>query len=422
MSNGNPIEDTEITIDTDLGVMEPWFSFQPGKQFTMPKGQQRFIVKMTVVVPEDAKLQEYEGVVRFRASDKEVVPTGVSIVKGVIMVTKIKVTNTTVKRLVIETINIPTVIAGNPIKLEIKARNEGNITAAPQKVILKVLSRKDESLLETLEFSDLLEITPWKSGQMVAEFPTKLGLGAYIGKVEIYLDDETVLKEDRIIFDIVEEKKPVEKQQAVAEVTKTSALPVAFSAITSQPGQIMLGLGVLMAVALLTVVIIRRQKAKKIQDRQSTPASVSGKAPVSVKTTKRKHHKALFPVFLLFITGLWAGTYAAKLYIIDGSALSLVTPAPRQQAEKPTALAQTAQPNQEQQVLGETTGQPLTVSKAQTPEYLVYEEPNTDSVVIYTAQEGDEFSVVAYKDKWYQVKLDNGETGWLQSTSIKSGK
>ena len=54
------------------------------------------------------------------------------------------------------------------------------------------------------------------------------------------------------------------------------------------------------------------------------------------------------------------------------------------------------------------------------PRYVVYIEPDTNSEVVYTAMENEEFDVIEETEDWYKVSLEDGNTGWLQKAIVKS--
>jgi hypothetical protein len=51
--------------------------------------------------------------------------------------------------------------------------------------------------------------------------------------------------------------------------------------------------------------------------------------------------------------------------------------------------------------------------------YPVYINDNTDSEIIYYAQENEELSVFDQNEFWYGVRLPNGDQGWLLKANVK---
>jgi hypothetical protein len=48
----------------------------------------------------------------------------------------------------------------------------------------------------------------------------------------------------------------------------------------------------------------------------------------------------------------------------------------------------------------------------------IREAPNTDSGIVFTAQQGDELKVIDKRGSWYKVRTGSGTTGWVHSSLV----
>lgn len=63
VSRSNANESTRITVEPDLGEIESWFTFSPGKEFIFEAGAVRKDFQITIKVPQDTELKEYTGII-----------------------------------------------------------------------------------------------------------------------------------------------------------------------------------------------------------------------------------------------------------------------------------------------------------------------------------------------------------------------
>ena len=69
--------------------------------------------------------------------------------------------------------------------------NIGNIPVSPSKVVFRIYEKSGNVLLEETENIGKIEkVDPFATKKIFAEIPTRLPAGSYIGRFEIYNDDE----------------------------------------------------------------------------------------------------------------------------------------------------------------------------------------------------------------------------------------
>lgn len=217
LSQSEPNEDIKVTITTDVGDANDWFSFKPGKEFTIPAGQSQFPIEVVINVPSDASLDQFKGAVRFTAvpADQERVG-GVSIAKGGRLDVDLITTNKDVGDLLVRLIDIQDLDEGDSLNVDMKIENKGNVTDAPDKVTLEILDL-NQNPLESLEATEFDTIEPSETKTIQAKFYPTVGIGEFFGIVKVYYNDE-VLREERLVFNInkkIEAKDTKEESESV---------------------------------------------------------------------------------------------------------------------------------------------------------------------------------------------------------------
>lgn len=407
LSQGDPIEDITVSIEPDLGEMDSWFSFEPGKTFTIPKGQQRFPIKVKVTVPNDAALKEYEGVIRIKALNNESQQTGVSIVKGVVLETKIKTTNISVTRLVVEALSFLDMVPGDPLKLSMRIRNEGNVDAAPSKVVLDILDFKQEKI-DTLESNDIKTVAAGTTGETIVTFDHSLEPGSYFAIAKVYLN-KTVLREEQLAFSI---KAPrVGEEKVVETVALTS------DTIDSQfPFDLKSPEGVIAVLLALLIFCVTTVATAKILNKKI----VAWKKIALIALTLLI---GIPLVALAFLLPLEKKSPAVDQKQEMSTEVSVTVPTPEATASgavqgvSTEAVNKVSVPQEEEEQTN-----PTKVTHTKQGKYGVYQEDSYTSEIVYEASEGESLKVLDENEGWYLVSLPDGKQGWLPKTSVKTAK
>jgi hypothetical protein len=190
----DPVEDLNAELTLNLPGIESWFSTDRGSKFILPKGESQFKLRVTVRVPDDAKLGSYNGNVRIRTSSLEGPQTGVSLALGAQIDVNLKVVNEVfafnVKRVELFEaeegykkwwLDFP-----GKMKFAVYLENTGNVPASPYKVNFQIYDASGAQLLETTSNTNQIEtVLPFDTKKVIAYLPTWLPPGGYQVKYDI---------------------------------------------------------------------------------------------------------------------------------------------------------------------------------------------------------------------------------------------
>ncbi len=405
LSRSDPIEDLDIVIEPALNEISSWFKFEPGMSFTFPKGQQRFPFKVIIDVPQDAPLNQFEGVIRIKASESGSDSGGVSIVKGARLDVELMTTDIAVTDLLVRSMNMKDVGQYSPLELIAKIENVGNTSSSPDEVKVTVMDLNQQPIKE-LVTTEIEEIEPYTTKEVSAYFDDHgLEIGEYFGVGQI-IKDGSVLREERMVFRVTEGGE--------SRVTLDGG---------DQGSDRFTKENILSGLALLGLL----------------GALAYGFWRVLGKDKKYKKYEKIFNIVLAISLG----------FLVIGVMGIVLTNIPS--ADKPQTLETKEEieatadpessPNEDEdqaeltinegtesaQVQGISTDNsendnfnPLVVSNFEGEGYPIYQEPNYTSSIIQIANEGETFDVIDENSRWYQVVLSDGTSGWLPKSSIKS--
>jgi len=389
LSRTGSLEELDIYIEPDLGNIDSWFTFEPGETFKFGLGQRTTTFKVIVNVPEDADFDEYNGIVRVKAVPANQDVKGVSITQGVRVDAGLVVTEVTVRKLSILSVDALDAVQGNPIKIEIVGENQGNVAVSPT-IKAKILNLQMEEL-EEHELTDFGSIEPNKTSTLTADITSDLPIGEYFVEIQVLLDGE-VLREERLVVNILD---PV--QQVSEEDEKIPLISGIMDWIReNRTFIIFISFAILVALLIEMIAYIingklwEKEKFRKHQEK-----------PWALLLGSKKYTRAALSFGVGFIIFLALVLYPAVT--VDHT------------------------PGIESEIaMGETQGVEdydfsLTVFPSiEVPRYVVYQEANTESEVVYKAMEDEKFDVLEETEDWYQVSLENGEEGWLEKRFVKA--
>jgi hypothetical protein len=209
----DPNEDLKAEITIDASEIEKWISIEPGKEFILPKGELQVPMFVKVDVPKDAEFKNYKGYIRVRTSSVEAGEKGgVAITLGARIDIDLIVVKEEIFDFLVRRISIPNLEEGlkfwrfhfpGKIKVLMLIENKGNVKIAPSKVTLNVYDLTRKNLLQSSEDKTLKKIEPFETKEILAEFPTKLGVGQYYAEIKIFKGEE-ISEEGQTIFTIFE--------------------------------------------------------------------------------------------------------------------------------------------------------------------------------------------------------------------------
>lgn len=390
ISRSGSLGETDIIVEPDLGPINSWFTFKPGKVFRFPKGQRTIQFQVVVNVPETAEYKEYTGSLRLKAIPTDQAVKGVTVAQGLKVNAGLTLTEENIEKLAITAIDVGDIVKGNPVKVDVVARNEGNVESSPIAKI-KIMDLQ-MNVLEEQEISSLGSVKPNETKTLTGQFITKLDLGEYFIEVDVLLGDQSLRKE-KLVFKIVKEAP------AVADSTKkdstSSLLPIVTFLQNNQKYVLWVVVAIIAAI-IIYLLIDRLWKNKPAEEKEKVAAVALGS-----KSSTRQVLSIAFG-FLVFL-----GLFSAALSEIEVKE----TVVNDSKKEVQGAVDSTVKSEPMLNVLP---------SPASDVSYPVYSQPNTSSSVLYEAKDGETFKVLEISNGWYKVTLKDGSIGWISEASVKS--
>ena len=385
LSRSGSLEEMTITIQLSLGEVASWFTYEPGNTFIFERGETTKTFKIRVDVPSNADYQKYDGVIRITAAPAQADVAGVSITQGVRLDALLVVTKEDFRDLSITSIKALDSVEGKPIRIEIGAENKGNVDASPT-VKIKVMNLLME-VVEEHEIANFGFVKPNEKGTLVAEFTSKLPTGEYYIEVLVLLDGKELRKE-RLVFNIT--NIPSEDNQEDEEKPLFGQI----GSIISDYKDVAFYTAIASTIVLTSYLLIGKMWELK---GVSTMAN-KWWARLLGSTKYARLTLALFigiQVLLIIILFPLVKEKSRYLAVEDGNVQGI----------------------QDNTKKGPTVN---VIEGLENTGYIIYEEPDTSSKIVYTAQDGEKFSVTEEQGDWYKVLLQNNSYGWLQNSIVKS--
>ncbi len=201
----DPSTDLKATITIDVPGVSEWFQVVEGKEFLLPKGQQKVAMTVRVTVPDDADYKQYKGNIRIKTGSPDGAVSGgaVSISLGAQIDVDINVIDKKIRDFKVRKIGISDLNEGHKvgwlyfpgkIRFEMFIENLGNVPVAPSDVVFRIYEKTGNVLLEEIHNKGRIEkIDPFHTDTIFAELPTKLPSGSYLARFEIFNDKDVKL-------------------------------------------------------------------------------------------------------------------------------------------------------------------------------------------------------------------------------------
>lgn len=377
-------EETNIEIEIDAPNIKDWFSFDPGESFTIPSGQERFSLEITSTVPESAALKSYTGEIRIVGRPKDAEQEGdVSIIPGVVIDIDLKLTSKDVVDLQVLEVKSEDSEEGDPIKISVKFKNNGNVDTAPTKITLNLQDLKQKSL-EKLENDEIESIKAGGTKETLVTFSTDQEAGEYFGIVKVYYKDE-VLWDDRVVINITE-KKEIPIIEGQKEAAKTSNL-------------LWILIIILFAGGSLILIIIAQKKREETEPSKKAPTEEkSSIADIQIPA----------PLLILILFSFTFIIVFALYQVISGYR----TPSVEFKESEEEKV-------EEEYESTEVEGVKTSVVKDNKVYYKIFAENDASSEAIYLAKEGENFELIEESGDWYKIKLPHDGIGWVHVSSVK---
>lgn len=217
----------EITVEssTDSVDVSDWVRFEPGKSFTLPKGENQFKFKVLVDVPVDTEPGEYSAIMRLSAAPEELQEGIVNIAQGVRFDLMLTVTDEEIRTVKVRLAQVDSFPQSDPLKVKIKVQNEGNVEDAPNSLDLSVYDL-DNNLIETYSTTSIDTVKPYETDDVYVEFDHSLDVGDYYAEIAINYNEKDKFVEtsyftvtapldqppdEKVVYSTVESADNVEK-------------------------------------------------------------------------------------------------------------------------------------------------------------------------------------------------------------------
>ena len=189
-------------VSVDAPEIQDWITVVEGDRISMPRGEQKVPMTVRINVPGDADFSNYEGKIRIRTvpEDGQVSAGAVNISLGALVDIDLQVIDREIKDFRVRKVSVGELNEGHKflwlffpgkVRFDMSIENTGNVDVAPSRVELRIFDRSGKVLLEeTDNIGRIDELTPYATGDVMAEIPTRLPAGSYIARYQIYNDDE----------------------------------------------------------------------------------------------------------------------------------------------------------------------------------------------------------------------------------------
>lgn len=195
---GDPTVPLKATVIIDAPEIESWIEIIEGKEFVLPKGEQKVPMTVKITVPSDAKFKNYIGAIRVKtgATDDAVGTGAVNISLGAQIDVQLDVIDKKIKDFSVRKIGITDLNEGHKlgwlyfpgkIRFNMMIENTGNVDIAPSKVSFRIFDPTGTVLLEEVRNKGKIKtVAPYDTQEVIAEIPTRLPAGTYVARFEIF--------------------------------------------------------------------------------------------------------------------------------------------------------------------------------------------------------------------------------------------
>lgn len=201
----DPTTDLKATITLDTPGFSDWIEVNEGREFILPRGQQKTPMTVRVRVPDDAEFRTYSGALRIRTGpmDDQVAAGAVTISLGAQIDIEVNVIDRIIKDFKIRRVQVGDLNEGTKlgwlffpgkINFTMLLENTGNVEVTPSKVLMRIYDATGTVLLEETQHKGKLNrVKPFAVEDVYASIPTRLPAGTYKARYEVFNDDEVKL-------------------------------------------------------------------------------------------------------------------------------------------------------------------------------------------------------------------------------------
>ena len=211
---GDPNIPLKASVIIDAPGIEDWIEIVEGREFDLPRGEQKVPMTVRITVPDTAEFRNYTGAIRVKteASDDAISTGAVNISLGAQIDIQLDVIDKKILDFTVRKIGISDLNAGHSlawlyfpgkIRFNMLLENTGNVDVAPSKVSFRIFDATGTVLLEDVKNKGSIEtVTPYDTKEVVANIPTRLPKGTYIARFAIY-NGEEIKQEGEVNLNIV---------------------------------------------------------------------------------------------------------------------------------------------------------------------------------------------------------------------------
>ena len=389
LSRSGNLNEISIVVEPDYGPISSWFTVKPGKVMTFPQGQRIMYFQISVNVPETAEYKDYKGAIHVTALPDDADVKGVMITQGLQLNAQLKLTEEDIEKLSITAIKTENVIKGSPVKIDITAKNEGNVDASPVAKV-KVMDLQ-QNLIEEHDISNLGVVKSNETKTITGQFLSNLEIGEYFLEVEVFLDSQSLRKE-RLVLSVTEDKPVVATTDDDSKDQKSSIQ----SLLGDNQEYILWIVAACVGGVIIYFLIDKLWNNKPVEEKEK---------PASVALGSKKSTREILSISFGFL--IFLGLFSASLS--DAKVVET----------KVNDSNKDVQGAQDTTVVSEPTFSVLPAQETDTT-YPVFSRPDKNSSVIYDAKDGETFDVMESDNGWYKVSLPDGSIGWIPEDLIKS--
>ena len=207
------MSDSSEPLQLTLSAVDPikeWLSFEPSSALVSADSPAEIKI---IVEPVNAELGIYQGYIIINT-----VSTGnkltTSIATAIDLKTTVEITDQQIMQAVINDMVIKNTELNAPIKASVTVQNQGNIAITPFFQIDILDANKEETLKSSI--SDKKTILPSSTDVIELDIENELGLGQYWAKATLFLEDNWILGQRFIKFNIIEKGTlPIEEEPTI---------------------------------------------------------------------------------------------------------------------------------------------------------------------------------------------------------------
>ena len=199
---GSPDQDLTAKITVNVPGADKWISIDKGTQFIMPAGTQQMPIIVSVNVPNDATLGQYQGNIRVVVSPLAAPTAGtVGLTIGAQIDVNLQVIDKKMVDFKVHRVTMTNAEEGHSwwwmdfpgkIFFTMDLENDGNIAGSPHKVVFTYSEYLTQKVLETeMNTNSLASVQPFETKSVAAEMPTYLPQGSYKVFYQIYGRDDS---------------------------------------------------------------------------------------------------------------------------------------------------------------------------------------------------------------------------------------